>query len=187
MPANVPTQIETERLIIRCPKLEDVDAIYEAIQESIEDLKPWMSWARADMSLDSSEIVLRNAIAQFITRVDLRYHFHCKETGKFLVASGLHRIDWRIPKFEVGYWCRSAEQGKGYVTEGVRALTTMAFEQLNAARVSIHCDELNVKSYKVPERLGFSLEGVLKNDSLSPSGELRSTRIYALTDVSSLK
>lgn len=185
--ANVPDFIETERMIIRCPKLEDLQEVYEAIQESVDDLKPWMPWANRDMTLESSEENLRAAIAKFITREDLRYHCHCKETGRLLVSSGLHRIDWSVPRFEIGYWCRSNAQGKGYVTETARALATMVFEKFSAARVSIHCDDLNVKSYAVAERLGFKLEGVLRNDSVLPSGELRSTRIYALTALADLK
>lgn len=183
---SVPEQIETERLLIRCPVIDDLQAIYEAVQESLNDLSPWMPWANSDMTLESSEMSLRSAMAKFVTREDLRYHYHCKETGRLLVGSGLHRINWNVPSFEVGYWCRSSEQGKGYVTEGVRALSKMAFEQLGAARVAIHCDDLNVKSYGVAERLGFKLEGVLRNDSLSPTGELRSTRIYALTTLADL-
>ena len=180
----IPEQFETERLIIRCPGLEDVEEIHNAILESLDDLKPWMSWANEGLKRGAVEKNLRVAVANFITQENLRYHFHCKQNGRFLVASGLQQINWDIPSFEIGYWCRSSEQGKGYVSEGVRALCKLAFEHLKAARVSIHCDDKNHRSYKIPERLGFDLEGIHKNDSLSPSGELRSTRIYALTDAS---
>ena len=118
-------------------------------------------------------------IAKFVTREDLRYHFHDKDSGRLLVGSGLHRISWAVPRFEIGYWCRRGAQGQGYVSEGVRALAAMAFEQLGAARVEIRCDDLNARSAAVAERCGFVLEGVLRCDSRSSSGELRSTRVYA--------
>ncbi|MGL4610186.1 MAG: GNAT family N-acetyltransferase [Trueperaceae bacterium] len=110
-----------------------------------------------------------------------------KATGRLIGNSGLHRIDWETPKFEIGYWCRTSETGKGYVTEIVRGLAKLCFEKLNAARIEIRCDDLNVKSYSVAERCGFSLEGVLKNDERNSKGELRSTRIYALTQPQGLK
>lgn len=178
---NVPERLETERLVIRPPTLDDVPEIYTAITESLAELKPWMVWATDEFSLEVCEENTRQAIAKFITREDLRYHYHDKVTGRFLVGSGLHRIDWKIPKFEIGYWCRSSEMGKGYVTEGVRGLTEMAFEHLSAARVEIRCDETNTRSFQVAERCSFELEGTLKNDSRSVSGGLRSTRVYALT------
>ena len=177
----MPDYIHSERLVIRCPVLSDVSELYEAIQESLDALIPWMMWAKRGLTPEDSEENLRRAIARFVTREDLRYDFHHKETGRLIACSGLHRIDWEIPKFEIGYWCRSSELGKGYVTEGVKALTKMAFEQLGAARVEIRCDDLNLKSAAVAERVGFRLEGVLAHDSRSPRGELRSTRIYALT------
>lgn len=186
MKEAVVSQFSTERLLIRCPEVSDLDAIYEAIGESINELIPWMSWAKRSLTREDCEADLRRGIANFILREELRYHYHHRESGRLLACSGLHRINWDIPKFEIGYWCRLSEQGKGYVTEGVRGLTQMAFSRLGAARVEIRCDDLNSKSYAVAERLGFQLEAVLRNDSRSPKGELRSTRVYALTSLEGL-
>ncbi len=94
-------------------------------------------------------------------------------------SSGLHRINWDIPKFEIGYWCRKRFQGQGYITESTAAITKFAFETLGAKRVEIRCDPKNIRSRRIPERLGFELEGILRNDQLSPSGELRDTMIFA--------
>jgi RimJ/RimL family protein N-acetyltransferase len=120
-------------------------------------------------------------VAQFVTRQDLRYHAHDKDTGAFIAGSGLHRIDWSVPSFEIGYWCRTSKTARGYVTEIVGALTRLAFEQLGAARVQIRCDNLNTRSAKVAETCGFLLEGICVNDARATDGSLRSTRVYALT------
>ena len=66
------------------------------------------------------------------------------------------------------------------MTEATEAITNFAFTELNAKRVEIRCDTRNTKSRAIPERLGFTLEGILKNDSLSAdSKELRDTCIFA--------
>ena len=88
-----------------------------------------------------TEESLRKAIAQFITREDLRFHLFSKETGEFVGSSGLHRIDWSIPKFEIGYWLSTEFEGNGYMTEAVQRIEQFAFEQLGARRVEIRCDE----------------------------------------------
>lgn len=178
---HVPNRLETSRLILRCPELSDVPFDYQAIKESLKELKPWMPWATEDYTLETCEESIRSAIAKYITKEDFRMLFFDKETGKLIGSSGLHRIDWKVPKFEIGYWCRTSETGKGYVTEVVRGLTTLCFEQFNAARVEIRCDDLNLKSAAVAERCGFTLEGILKNNERNSKGELRSTRVYALT------
>ncbi len=69
------------------------------------------------------------------------------------------------------------------MTEAVKRIEKFAFEKLGARRVEIRCDEENMKSRSVAERAGFTLEGILKQDSLSPDGNvLRNTCIYAKID-----
>lgn len=66
------------------------------------------------------------------------------------------------------------------MTEAVQGITAFAFEELKARRVEIRCDPQNVKSRAIPERLGFVLEGILRNDLLSVDGkELRDTCVFA--------
>jgi RimJ/RimL family protein N-acetyltransferase len=178
---DFPDSFETERLIIRCPGPGDGKAINEAIIESLEDLKPWMPWAQKAPALEESEALCRQWQAKWLTREDLVLHLYRKEDGKFVGGSGLHRINWTIPKFEIGYWCRVSMQGKGYITEAVEGLTNFAFETLKARRVEIRCDEKNMRSRHVADRLGFPLEARLVNEGLNTRGELRNTLIYAKT------
>ena len=91
----------------------------------------------------------------------------------------MHRIDWSVPRFEIGYWRRSGEQGRGVVSEAVRALARFAFDQLGARRVEIRMSSDNARSRAVAERCGFTLEGVLRQDSLDVRGRPRDTVVYA--------
>lgn len=177
---DIPMHLETERLVIRPPTVQDIPAIYAAVIESLEDLKPWMAWSH-NYTMDGCEVNTREAIAGFVTRDKLRYHFHDKKTGELVANSGFHAVDWKVPKLEIGYWCRTSKQGQGYVTEGVKGLTEMAFKDLGAVRLEIRCSKQNTRSAAVAERCGYGLEGTLRFDSRSPSGELTSTRIYAQT------
>lgn len=183
----IPEQFETERLLIRCPNLEDIPLVFESVRESLPELKPWMPWATDAFSLEDAEAFVRRSMAQFFIRENLTVCYFEKSTGRHIGNSGLHRINWEVPRFEIGYWCRSSDTGKGYVTEVVRGLSKLAFEQLGAARVEIRCDDLNIKSAAVAKRCGYRLEGILKNNERNPKGELRATRIYALTQFSDLQ
>ena len=86
-----------------------------------------------------------------------------KDTDTLIASSGLHRIDWSVPKFEIGYWIDSRYSGKGYMTEAVKRIVQFAFEDLQANRLEICCDSNNLKSKRIPERIGFNFEGELKN------------------------
>lgn len=177
-----PEEFTTERLFIRMPRPGDGKVVYEAIEASIHELKPWLPFAQKSQSEDEVEVNIRNAYIAFLKREDLRLLIFSKETGEFVASSGLHRMDWTVPKFEIGYWIDSRYSGKGYMTEAVQGITDFAFKELGARRVEIRCDEKNIKSRAVPERLGYKLEGILFNDDLSPdTKELRNTCIYART------
>ncbi len=90
------------------------------------------------------------------------------------------RITWAIRAFEIGYWIRTSAEGHGYVTEAVQLLTALAFEHLGANRVEIQADPYNARSWRVPERLGFPLEGTLRCFRPDVSGKPSDRRIYAL-------
>jgi RimJ/RimL family protein N-acetyltransferase len=179
---DVPEVIESERLSIRAPRVTDVPGLVSAVRESITQLEPWMRWATSEYSAESCEANVRQAIARFVTRQDLRYHLIDRSTGELLGSSGLHRINWQVPRFEIGYWVRTSRAGRGYVSESVRALTRTAFESLGARRVEIRCDDLNLPSARVAERCGFELETTLRNWQRAPDGTLRHERIYVLLD-----
>ena len=65
------------------------------------------------------------------------------------------------------------------VTEAAAALADLCFDRLDARRVELRMDDRNAASWRVAERIGFTLEGVLRDDSLTPANVVRSTRVYA--------
>ena len=180
---EVPEQIVTERLVLAAPRAGLGQALNAAVCESLENLKPWMPWAQTAPSIEASEAVLRHQLAMFVLRSDLVYQIYAKtadgQAGRLLGGTGLHRLDWTVRRFEIGYWIRSSAEGQGFVSETVQALTRMAFETLHARRVEIRMDDDNLRSRAVAERCGFELEGVLRRDSLNPASEPRDTRVYA--------
>jgi RimJ/RimL family protein N-acetyltransferase len=180
---DFPEEFCTDRLSIRMPKPGDGKAVYEAMNASMNELKPWMPWAHRDQSDRDTEENVRSAYVKFLAREDLRLHIFHKESGVFIAASGLHRINWDVPKFEIGYWIDSRYSGNGYITEAVLGITNFAFQELKAKRIEIRCDSKNIKSRVIPEKLGYTLDGVLKNDGMSADGkEIRDTCIYSKTN-----
>jgi len=88
--------------------------------------------------------------------------------------------NWDIPSFEIGYWIRRPAEGKGYVTESVKLIGRLAFEQLGAQRVMIRCEPRNQRSKAIPERLGYSYEGTLRREVPDADGVPRDVRVYSL-------
>ena len=69
-------------------------------------------------------------------RTDLPLLIFAKaDTPRFGGCSGLHRMNWVVAKFEIGYWCRKSREGQGLITEAVCGLTAFARRELDARRL----------------------------------------------------
>jgi len=182
---SVPECITTPRLILRSARASDAPAVNAAVIESLDALRPFMPWAQSAPTLVQTEGECRRMQAKFLLREDLPMMMFERladgREGEYIGGTGLHRIDWQVRRFEVGYWCRSRRIGQGYVAEAVEAMTRLAFLDLRARRVEVRMDDGNERSRRVAERCGFVLEGVLRQQSLTPAGEPRDTRVYAKT------
>ncbi len=179
-----PDSLATRRLDLRSPRPGDGRALYAAEVESAEDLRRFpasMSWAMEDFSVANAESFCRTGYANFITRRDLPYLIWHRAFGVVAGATGLHRPDWGVPRFEVGYWVRTSFKSQGIATEAVRALVQFALQQLDARRVEAFPDDLNIASCRVCERAGLRLEGVMRNECGGFGGAPRNTRVYAVT------
>ena len=178
----VPEVIETDRLILRCPKAGDGQVVYPAVRESLPELRRYLAavpWVAEEPSVDASEVYCRTAYSNFLARKDMPYLIFERRTSLLVGGTGLHRPNWEVPKFEVGYWCRTTQAGQGYISEAVRALACRAEEELGALRIELITDAENQRSRALAERCGFTLEGLLHNDRRASDGSLRNTCIYA--------
>ncbi|TFE22782.1 GNAT family N-acetyltransferase [Cohnella luojiensis] len=176
---TIPESFESKRLVIRAPLWEDGAMVNEAIKESIDELRPWMPWAGQIPTIEESEIISRQGRVHYLERSDLRLYLIDKTTGQFIGSSGLHRIDWQVRKFEIGYWVSTPFSGQGYITEAVERITYFAINELQANRIEIRCDSRNTRSARVAERLKFTMEGILRNDKCDVDGLLRETVVYS--------
>ena len=179
MESSLPEQIESERLVIRVARPGDGVMFNAAVVESLERLSPWLGWVRPVPTVEQSEASCRRAYARFLLNEDLMVFFFQKSDGALVGGSGLHDANWDLRHFEVGYWGHAKFAGRGLITEGVAALSDYALERLGASRVFLTTDDRNVASWKLAERAGFQLEGVLRKDRRDLAGELRDTRVYS--------
>lgn len=176
---SFPDQLETDRLIIRPVALDDGLMLNQAVGESFAELHPWMPWADKMPTIADSVEACRSMKVKWLLREELMLVFINKQTGEFIGCGGFHHIIWSVPAMETGYWCRTKFYGQGFITEAVRELTRFVFDVWRVSRLAITCDELNERSWRVAERAGFGLEGVLHHDQLDRSGRPRVTRVYA--------
>ncbi len=177
---DVPMPILNDRLLIREPRFGEGAVLNEAVAESFAELHRWMPWAKTMPTPGDSETFSREMAAKFAARKDFGLRVWTKDGSRLLGATGLHPRTATPRAFEIGYWTRTSEAGKGIMTEAVRALTQYAFDQFDAVRVQIRADRENLASRRVAEKAGYVLEGIMRHDAVGNDGSLRDTCLYAV-------
>lgn len=179
---DIPMQLETERLLLRAPRQSgDGSIVNRAIKDSFNELKAWLPFAQKLPAVEETEVNLRVAHINFLKRESFRFLIFHKDTNDFIGITSFEGVDWDIPKCQIGYWINTKFSGNGYMTEAVKELTKFGLNQIKFKRIEIRCESANLKSRSIPEKLGFELEGTLKNDDLSADGsKLTDTCIYAM-------
>lgn len=174
--------MESGRIKLVPPSTDVAPKIFEAIVESQIALSEFLPWVPYALTLETAVSNTQEAIKNFKDfNNELRFSIVCQETNALLGVIGLMIIDKSVPYFEIGYWLRTSQVGKGYASEAVRLLQQYTFRELGAQRIEIKMAESNRKSRAVAERCGYVYEGKLHNARRLPSGKLDNTLIYAKT------
>lgn len=92
------------------------------------------------------------------------------EDGMLLGSCGLRKPAAETIRAELGYELDPAVWGHGYATECTRAMLTWGFAALGLSRVRAQCVSGNTRSARVLTKLGFRLEGRLREQSDTQEG-----------------
>jgi len=177
----LPDELRSPRLLLRPYSPTDADQVFAAVDESRAHLRPWMAWVDGHTSIDDSRDWCTHCAANWLLRAELTVGVFAAADGRLLGCASLHDPDWDLRAFRIGYWLRASAVGQGNATEAVHLLVDLAFGPLAARRVELRCDARNEPSRRVAERVGFVLEGQLRNACLAPDGQPADELVFALT------
>lgn len=156
--------IATPRLCLRPIHSKDALTFFEAEQASINELSPYWSWVHPNKTLTEIKEFINSSHQCHQDKSPTQIFYSILDKNKkFVGLIWFQSINWFVPRFEISYWLDTRETGKGYMTEAVNALTRASFQVYGAKRIEIKIFENNKKSKRVPEKLGFTLEGEMKN------------------------
>jgi RimJ/RimL family protein N-acetyltransferase len=159
---TAPYRIETDRLVIRCYEPEDAAMLKEAVDSSLDHLRPWMPWARFEpQTLDEKVELLRLFRSHFDADEDFAFGVFAPDESRQLGGAGLHRRGGE-GSLEIGYFLRADATGRGLATEVTAVLARVGIEKCGVERIDVQVDPANERSLRVPRRLGFVEEATLR-------------------------
>ena len=139
----------------------DADELFALIDANREHLGPWMPWVQSDRAPSDVLAFIRVTRRQIADNDGLQTAI-VDPGGRIVGVIGVHNIDWLNRKTSLGYWLAAGEQGRGTMTEAVRAYVDHAFGTWKLNRVMVQAAVENARSRAIPERLGFREEGILR-------------------------
>jgi len=151
--------LETERLRLRQLGVEDASALFRIF--SSEDLTRYYGRFPLIEHAEAEEMIERFRLLYEEQR-GIRWGIEQKENMQLIGTVGFHA--WAIPhnRAEIGYELDDEYQGKGYATEALTAAISYAFHDMGLNRIGALVYPENSASEKLLLRLGFRLEGLMK-------------------------
>jgi ribosomal-protein-serine acetyltransferase len=154
--------------------LSTVEPLHDRIRRNRHRLRLFEPWAAEETSLDTDRAYTRAQLDAWMEGralpLAIRY------LGEPVGAVGL-RIDPATATADLGYWIDAAIEGRGAVTRAASAVMAYGFSSLDLARIEIRTTANNDRARAVAERLGFTLEGVLRS-AMVVLGERQDVAVY---------
>ena len=174
-------EIKTERLVLRTPRMTDVDGIVRGIGNI--NVSRWLlAVAHPYKKSDAAKWVKRKQMEKNKrNKEDYQFGIVLRENEEYVGGIGIHHVDRRQATATLGYWLAQQHWRKGYGSEALEAVLDLAFNKLKLRRVEAGVFKGNPSSGKLLEKFGFKLEGTRRKAMVSmATGKLHDEHIYAL-------
>jgi RimJ/RimL family protein N-acetyltransferase len=156
-----------DRLTLQRFTRRDAVTLDEAIKESLNELNQWLPWARLDYTSSDTTAFIRESIQAWKEERAWDYSIRLNDDPRNHVGNISF---WTVSKLgkiaEIGYWVRTGSTSRGVCTQAVRLLLEEMFNSHGYHKVVLRIAVGNDASDRVAEKLGFTREGVLREELL---------------------
>ena len=151
----------TDDISLKLVAQKDAKELLELVDSSREHLREWLLWVDSMTDAEQYEPIIAAWLQQFAEEDGFQAGIIYK--GDLVGFAGFHSVNYANKQTSIGYWLADTYQGKGIMTAVVSSLLDYAFQEYEVHRVEIRCGIKNEKSRAIPERLGFSEEGIIRD------------------------
>lgn len=163
-----------ENTILKLISLDVVSDIFTTIDCEREYLREWLPFVDATINEDDT----KHFVASVLESDGIVYTIH--QNDELVGLIGFNNLDTLNKKTEIGYWLREKYQGRGIITQSVLKLLDKAFNELGLNSVRINAAVDNLKSRRIPERLGFIQEGIVRDGELLVDNKFTDIVVYSI-------
>ena len=162
---------------LRLLTMADADALFALTEENRADLRAWLNWVDSNTRLEDTRAFINRALRDHQQGDGL--HTGIWADGTLVGVIDLFKIDRANASAEVGYWLSPPHRGRGLMTRCCAALVDHALRAMGLNRVEIRVVVGNGRSEAIPNRLGLTLEGTLREAYWLYDG-FKDVRVYGM-------
>lgn len=169
---ELPSRLETSRLIIRKYENGDGKELYQLLENNNnqEYLIEHIDEATNVKTEKDAEDRIQELSIDWIERTRFVMGIWLKSSGKYIGQIWIEPNKWEVPSFELGWFLERSQQGQGIATEASKVAIQFLFNRLKAYKIIVITRDDNEKSSRLAERLGFIKEGHLREHSIKKNG-----------------
>lgn len=150
----------SEQLVVAPFESKDAEALFELIDQSRTSLREWLPWVDRIQGVEDTRQFIE--FAKIDREAQKRLVGAIKSNNMLVGVGGFNEMDWSNRIAKIGYWLGAEYEGRGWMTAVVKELIGYAFAELELNKVEIRVAVDNDKSQKIPQRLGFTNEGCIR-------------------------
>ncbi|MDR0269301.1 GNAT family protein [Paenibacillus sp.] len=140
--------------------LQHAKPLFLLTNDSRDTLREWLPWVDAITEVEHTANFVKNAIKHGAENGAITAGIWVH--GEIAGIISFHEINWHNRSVSIGYWLGKDFVGHGIMSSACRAFVDYALMDMDLHRVEIRCATSNQRSRAIPERLGFVLEGVVR-------------------------
>ena len=172
-------RITFENYIIEPLEITDAKAFFELIINNKKRLETFFAGTvGSTKTLSDTENYCQEMMMNREQKSYFPYIIKSIDTKEFIGLVDVKNIDWQIPKAELGYFIDSNFEGKGVVTKSVHHVIQYLINEFQFQKLFCRVNAENLGSIQIALKNDFELEGTIRRDYRTSSGEVVDLNYY---------
>lgn len=134
--------------------------LLDAVNANREQLSAFLPWVGAMQTVEDFQRYIQQCQQKTAEKLEVSFVIFIND--KIVGRIGIHHIQPGNQSGAIGYWLAREAGGKGVMLNCCRKIVEYGFSILQLHRIEIKAATHNIKSQAIPQKLGFTREGVLR-------------------------
>ncbi len=172
--SNTPSRLmKFDHFTIRLLRMDDLDSYFDLVRRNKDRLADrFVGTVSRTQTLEEAQEFVEEMLRHTISNTYYPYVIVDQNDESIIGFVDLKNIDWTIPKTQIGFYIDESYAGQGIISKAVEEICKHCFEEKGFEKLYMRIHEENIAALKVADKCGFDLEGTIRKDYRTHSGEL---------------